>query len=72
MKIETKFNCSDYVWFMYKDKPMLSMITRIKTLQNYSSSKLIIEYGVHVVDDAFYTRYEEQVFATKEELIASL
>lgn len=72
MKIETKFDCMDRVWFMYKDKPMLNMITRIKTLQNYSTGKLIIEYGVHVIDDPFYVRYEEQVFATKEELIASL
>lgn len=71
MKIETKFDCMDYVWFMYKNKPMLDIITNIKVSVDYISKRIFIEYSVNAPDTG-YTRMENEIFATKEELIASL
>ncbi len=72
MKIETKFNVYDDIWFMNNNIPMYAACNRIIIEVNELNIK-------HSTIDIFYypQRYvlklkEEQCFKTKQELIDSL
>ncbi len=76
MKIETKFNVGDTVYtlegFSIKEMPIYSLVIRV-----YSPGKVEIKYtlesGKNHDDKTIITeRFENQVFATKEELLKSL
>lgn len=66
MKIETKHNIGDEVWFMHKGKPICKKVT---SLTVYTHNKLVIEYFFEI---PFIFVREENVFPTKEELLKSL
>lgn len=69
MKIETKFNVGDEVWFMCQNRSIQNTITSIRIY--IGSDEYTIEY-------LFNDRYgdlwknEKYTFPTKEELIKSL
>lgn len=72
MTIKTKFNMSDEVWFMYRDKPTLGKIYGI--FINITSTIPSIVYrlgiGYTVLNDTNYN--DLQLFKTKSALLASL
>lgn len=74
MKIETKFNIDDTVWFMHKEKPTTKTVRSMKV---HSGKCLVgitdplIEYDFNEHDAKGY-KDEKQLFPTKEELLQSL
>lgn len=66
MKIETKYNIGDEVWFMYKLKPFCAKIT---SLTVYTQNRLVIEYFFE--EQLTFVR-EERIYRTKQELLDSL
>jgi hypothetical protein len=70
VKVTTKFNCGDDI-FVLKDKLVKQMTIRRVTviMENGSPGVRETNYTMH---SDIYQYKEEQVFATKEELVASL
>lgn len=69
MKIETRFNVGDAVWFMQNNKPDTSKVIAIKVEANRSITAVHCVIDYYGVEESMYEKY---LFATKEELIASL
>lgn len=69
MQITTKFNITDYVYFLEDNKVNFSKIIEINI--NIQSNKVISSYCVDSSNlDKF--KNENQLFATKQELLDSL
>ena len=72
MKLETKFNLRQKVYFMYKNKvnslQIDSIIVRVIALGG-SEEEIAISYKLCGSTDSFD---EKELFATKEELLKSL
>ena len=66
MKIETKYDIGQQVWFMHKLKPICEKVT---SLTIYTHNRLVIEYFFEV---PFVFIREENLFRTKQELLDSL
>ena len=68
MKIETKYNIGDEVWFLFDDKPLNGKIARI--------SEYTIKVKVILKDGKEYLFSRDikdfKLFPTKEELLNSL
>lgn len=76
MTITTKYNIGDEVWFLKDNKIQKSKITKIAPYFSFSE-KRGISWELDVKLDAFFgntylSKYEDELFATKEELINSL
>lgn len=82
MKIETKFNIEDTVYFMYYNKIREEKVYSIHTNSYFSTAdrkiELLIEYTFYNLKEksngmSNREKFKEHsVFATKEELLASL
>lgn len=70
MKIETKYNIGEDVWFMNEGEPISEKIVRIDVEQY--ERKQFVQYTVVLGDCLLTTFYEQEVFPTKEELLKSL
>ena len=71
MTIETKYNIGDEVWTKFADVPILCKIEDI-TKMEYKQYELIA-YSVSSIDERiFATRFTNELFPTKEELLKSL
>lgn len=66
MVVQTKFNVGDKAWFMLENKPNCVDITGLN-ISIYESGNVEIEYTLH-----YDKLKEENLFATKEELLKSL
>lgn len=66
MKIETKYDIGQEVWFMHKCKPICEKVT---SLTIYTHNKVVIEYFFQM---PFVFVREERIFPTKEELLKNL
>lgn len=69
MKIETKYELGQKVWFMHANRPECLPIIYI-TISVRGIKQVIIQYIFQVDEEIWLT--EHKLFATKEELIASL
>lgn len=69
MKIETKYNIGDEVWFMYIGQIQRSTITVIKF--HIWDGGHFLRYGM-ICNGYVIDRNEEYLFPTKEELLKSL
>ena len=70
MKVETKFNVDDKVWLIDNNRVVNATIASVWAFKNiHTNKKVEIRYSMFNVDK---DRYESEVFATKEELLASL
>lgn len=69
MKIETKYELGQEVWFMHANKPILMPIKHI-TVDVHDIGQATIQYVFQADGDIWLT--EHKLFSTKEELIASL
>lgn len=70
MKIETKYDIGQWVYFMLENKVAMGEITRIELRiekEKGVDTKYIVEY-CHTP----YTHYEYHLYPTKEELLKSL
>lgn len=69
MKIETKFNIGDAVWAMNDNKALSFTVSRIDAAvvgDKVGISYMVSLYGLYL------GREEQEIFATKKELIESL
>lgn len=69
MEIKTKWNIGDNVYFIGKNKVTYAPVTNIKYNHKNEGEKLSYSVGL---DLGIQDRYENELFFTKEELIASL
>lgn len=69
MKIETKFNIGDTVWAMNDNKALSFTVSRIDV--SVVGNKVGISYMVSLYG-LYLGREEQDIFATKKELIESL
>lgn len=80
MEIKTKYNVNDYVYFIHGNKIRYNKIYRIDITIYEENDKVIpkIKYTIDLdiktgrVCDTITSREEEELFATKEELIKNL
>jgi len=76
MKIETKYNINQDVWFMYANKPRKDKPFKIEFSYDAKKGEQEVYYTFPKFIDAQYllddTVEESDIFATKEELINSL
>jgi len=76
MKIETKYNINQDVWFMYDNKPRKDKPFKIEFSYDSKKGEQEVYYTFPKIIDAQYllddTVEESNIFATKEELINSL
>ena len=76
MKIETKYNIRQEVWFMHSNKPRKDKVIKINFSYDSEKGEEKIVYTFKKLEDLQYVfndMIEEQlIFATKEELINSL
>jgi hypothetical protein len=76
MKIETKYNINQEVWFMYNNKPRKDKPFKIDFSYDSEKAKEEIIYTFKKTEDRQYILddvvNEKDIFATKEELINSL
>lgn len=63
MKIETKFNLGDWVWFMYRHKPRRAQIVGICIRPN---TLIFYRFRVGVIE---ISKRQKDVYATQEELL---
>ena len=66
MKIETKYDIGQEVWFMLKSEPICETVTYLTV---YTHNKLVIEYFFE--ESGVFFR-EESLFLSKEELLKNL
>lgn len=69
MKIETKYEIGQEVWFMHNNKPTCMPIKYI-AINVHGIKQSTIQYVFQADGDIWLT--EHKLFITKEELIASL
>lgn len=69
MKIETKYNMNQLVYFKYEGKIYCSMVYGIDI--SYWEHKRTIRYDV-LADDKALSIGEKKLFSTKEELLKNL
>lgn len=70
MKIETKFNIGDTVYFIYKNKIVSEKVYKLY-VEKEGENDLSIKYGFYIDHD--YAMVDEgNCFVNKEELINSL
>jgi len=83
MKIETKFNSGNEVWFMFKNKPHKDTVTNFFVDCSYKGGSdtgwggrcypILISYRFTPDGQSgLVTKDESECFPTKEELLASL
>lgn len=76
MKIETKYNIHQEVWFMHSNKPRKDKVIKINFSYDSEKGRVKTVYTFKKVIDLQYIMddmIEEQlIFATKKELISSL
>ena len=76
MKIETKFNLRDVVWFMKDNKATAATISSVKVFQcgtNQDSIQYTAEKLNHSVSWLDYEHlHEDDLFVTKDDLLSSL
>lgn len=72
MNIETKFNVKDKVWFMEDNKPVVETIWNIEISLGDNSPKVKYIFFHKKSNDNHRYFLEEEIFATKEELLKSL
>ena len=77
MKIETKFDIGQEVFFMFNNKVRKDEIDRIRVHVNYkgflcTKKETVVLYGLTSWDGDNDYYDERQLFASKEELLASL
>lgn len=63
MKIETKYNLGDWVWFMYRHKPHRAQIVGICIRPN---TLIFYRFRVGVIK---ISKRQKDVYATQEELL---
>lgn len=63
MKIETKYNLGDWVWFMYRNKPRRAQIVGICIRPN---TLIFYRFRVGVIE---ISKRQKDVYATQEELL---
>lgn len=74
MEVKTKFNLGDEVWTMENNKAVSGSIKEL-TINICINGKITIKYTIKVLWKSQIwdtTRYEEELFPTKEELLKSL
>lgn len=81
MKIETKYNPSDKIWTLIKNKALECPVYGVKIEKNYKG-KLETSYHINIHPERFEGRpfdnftceikYEWEIFATRDDLINSL
>lgn len=74
MEVKTKFNLGDEVWMMESNKAVSGSIKEL-TINIRFNGKNTIKYAIKVLWKSHIwdtTRYEEELFPTKEELLKSL
>lgn len=71
MKIETKYNLSDEIWLIEDQRAKRGIITCIDFKQIVKEDYIII-YSIRINGNPAIFSSENNVFKTKEELIASL
>ena len=71
MKIETKYNIGDEVWFMKENKPIKRVVDFIEIIAASVTSKSFIQYGLKM-EGLIERVTESRLFLTKEELLKSL
>lgn len=79
MKAEIKYDLNQEVWFIENGKVVKDTVLKVKfeIEKSYEKIEYYFKDNVGVVSNGYYGSYyrifkEEQVFATKEELINSL
>jgi hypothetical protein len=74
MKIETKYSIGQEVWFMKHLVPTRDRVFEIRITKptRKAASKIKIRYGLKKSPFVANKVLEEDLFATKEELLASL
>lgn len=72
MKIETKFDYKQKVWFMHENKPCESEIFLIDITYPKDLVNRVADVNYHLLVEERIVKGEPEIFATKEELINSL
>lgn len=72
MKIETKFNVGDEVWFIRHNKITKGEISIVHTSSDGSLTNTSYQIRMSSSPADYFELYENEYFATKEELIKSL
>lgn len=71
MTIETKYNIEDEVWTKFADVPMLCKVTEITVIED--TQYIVVAYTISSIDErVFGTRFANELYPTKEELLKSL
>ena len=70
MKIETKYNIGDEVWFLSYNSPRKARIC-VMSIYVQNSSEITILYSLNE-KELYWHKNEQDLFATKEELLKSL
>ena len=71
MKIETKYNIGQEVWFMKENKPTKQVVGFVEIIAASTTSKSFIQYGLKI-EGSVERVVENKLFPTKEELLKSL
>jgi len=69
MKVETKYNVGDIVWFLFSNKVETGKVNAIKTFSDSTSS--YESYNI-TIDQNRIANNIEKMFSSKEELLKSL
>jgi len=77
MKFETKYNIEDIVWFMKNDRAVSAKISSVTVFKGKINNKGSTIYTAEKIDYPtswldFGNLYENMLFSTKEDLLASL
>lgn len=68
MTIETKYNIGDEVWAEFAGAPMLCKVMDITMVEDVQY--VVVAYTISSIDErAFGTRFANELFPTKEELL---
>lgn len=63
MKIETKYNLGDWVWFMYRNKPYRAQVVGICIRPK---TRIFYRFRVGLIE---ISKLQEKIYATQEELL---
>jgi hypothetical protein len=71
MKVRTKYSIGDIVWCIFADEPMQCRITDVELIETENTT--LIAYSVSTSNERMFgTRFTNELFPTKEELIKNL
>ena len=72
MKIETKYDIGQEVWVNAESASFLSTIKSVKAIHDILQGKVVLVYKYLYYVDCLGWIEENEIFATKEELLKSL